>query len=343
MSIKIKDISRELGLSVSTVSKALNGYRDVSEETRERVMEAAQQLGYQPNAAARSLRRRRTDKIGLLINTSIAYMSDYVAQTIPGAASAAEARDSDLVLYTSAVGDPLAKLQRVCQSREVDGILLIWSDRTEEAIAFLQARTTIPYVVFGRRVADPTVSFVAPDNRTGAYELTRHLIELGHSKIGFTTRPALSTTNEDRLAGYKMALAEAGLPFDETYIVETAIEPQSGYLAMNALLDLSEPPTAVFAFHDYVAVDAHRAVLERGLRIPEDVAIVGFDGLRATLLTSPPITTVAYSLFEMGQRAIEILLQNIVDRHGESVQHIQPTSVLVRGSTSGVNVSTDLQ
>ncbi len=333
MAVKIKDISQELGLSVSTVSKALNGYPDVSKQTRERVIEAAQQMGYQANAAARNLRRRRTDKIGLLINTSIAYMSDYVAQTIPGAAAAAEWRDSDLVLYTAAIGDPLAKLKRVCLSGEVDGIVLIWSDLTEEAISFLKERTTIPFVVFGRRVSDPDVSYVVPDNLTGAYQLTKHLIELGHTKIGFTTRPALSTTNEDRFAGYRKALAEVGIPFDETYVVETAIEPQSGYHAMNAFLDLPEPPSAVFAFHDYVAVDAHRAVLERRLRIPEDIALVGFDGLRITLLTSPPITTVAYSLFEMGQRAIEILLQKIDDREGPVVHHIQPSRVLVRGST----------
>jgi len=333
MAVTIWDIAKHLELSVSTVSRALNGYGDVASKTRQRVFDAARELGYYPSSTARNLRRGRTDKIGLLINTSITYMSQYLSEVFPGATIAAEKQGYNLVFYTAGVNRP-DELMRVCRAREVDGVILLWAGEIENAIAFLQ-KEGLPFVLFDGRVDDPNVSYIAADNLAGALSLMRHLLELGHRRIGFTARPELGATSSDRLAGYRQALEEAGIPVDESLIISTVIEPRSGYYAANDLLNLAKPPTAIFAIHDTVAVDAFQAVTERGLRVPEDVAIAGFDGFLSSLTTQPPLTTVKLPLSEMGQLAVETLLAQASDPSRPPTRIKMPVRLLVRQSTVG--------
>jgi len=331
MPVTIEDISRLLGISASTVSKALNDYPDVSPDTRERVKAAVRELDYHPSAAARNLRRGRTDKIGLLVNNPISFLSEYISEMMAGAALSAEELDLNLVLYTIAVTNP-DRLKRICRAREVDGLILIF-EPPEAAIDLLR-RETMPFVVFGRRVTHPEVSYVTPDHRNGAYQLTNHLIEQGHRRIGFTTRPELGTVSLDRFAGYRQALADAGIPFAAELIVETAIEPGSGRRALQSLIELPEPPTALFAFYDLMAVDALQAAQEQNLRVPDDIAIAGFDGLRSSLITTPQLTTVRAPLPEMGRQATEILLNHIESKNLSADQLIIPVELLVRDSTT---------
>lgn len=333
MTIKIEDISRQLGISVSTVSKALNGYADVSQATKERVLQATREMGYHPSATARNLRRGRTDKIGFVFNNAFTFISDYFAEVIVGATAAAESQGNNIVLYTNE-GDSPDSLLNLFRAREVDGFVIVWNHVPAVIIDEL-LKSNVPFVVLGRRVGHPQASYIAPDNYNGAVALMEHLLELGHRRIGFTTRPSMGRTNEDRFNAYKDCLKAADIPFDPNLVVETKIEPQSGYHAMNQLLDLAEPPTAVFAFHDFVAIDAQRAALERGLRIPQDIALAGFDGLRTTLFTSPPITTVAQPLAEIGRESIETLLRRIDDNALPPVQKTLPVELLTRESTLG--------
>jgi LacI family transcriptional regulator len=330
MSVTIEDISRQLGISVSTVSKALNAYPDVAEGTRQRVLAAARDLDYHPSAAARNLRRGRADKIGLLLNNPISFLSEYISEVMAGMALSAETYGQNLVLYTTAVQYP-DELKRICRGREVDGLILIFAP-SPEAVAVLEEEK-MPFIVFGRRVEQPGVSFVAPDNRAGAYALTQHLLAQGHKRIGFTTRPELGLVSDDRFAGYQQALAEAGLPLDRELVVPTAIEPLSGYKAMTTFLDLDQPPTAVFAFYDLMAVDALDAAQARGLRVPQDVAVAGFDGLRSSLLTKPRLTTVQQPLSLMGRRAMELLLSRIEDNQQPAATEIFPVELVIRQST----------
>lgn len=331
MAVTIGDLSQHLGLSVSTVSKALNGYSDVSERTKARVKVAVQELGYHPSAAARSLRRGRTDKVGLLINNSISYLGDYLSEMMAGAAISAEQNDLNLILYTKTVTEA-DEIYRICRVREVDGLILIF-EPSPEAVAILQ-KARMPFVVFGRKCANPTISYVSPNNEVGAYELTRHLIAQGHQKIAFTTRPQLGNLNQERFGGYKRAMCEADLPVEPQYIVETRIEPFSGYHAMHKLLDLPTPPTALFAFYDLMAVDASKAAQERGYRVPNDIAIAGFDGLRSSLITNPAITTVRQPLKRMGTRAIQLLANQIEARPPAHI--IYPAELIIRDSTTAV-------
>lgn len=337
MSIKIKDISEHLGLSVSTVSKALNGYADVSATTRDRVQETARLLGYQPSAVARNLRRGRTDKIGFVFNNSLTYITDYFSEIIVGATGAAEQHGNNIILYTSH-GDSLDGLKKLVQAREVDGFILVWNHVPAATVEIMKA-AQMPFVVLGRRVEHPDASYIAPDNYNGGLALMRHFVELGHRRIGFMTRPSMGLTNTDRFNAYKAGLAEAGINFDPALVIETKIELLSGYHAMNQLLDLSEPPTAVFAFHDFVAIDAQRAILDRGLRIPEDVALAGFDGLRRSLFTTPPITTVSQPLVEIGRESVFALLQRINDSTLLPIQRTMPVKLEKRQSTVGRQIS----
>jgi len=332
MPITIEQVSQKTGLSVSTVSKAMNDYPDIAPETKKRVLQAARELNYHPSAAARNLRRKHTSKIGFVLPFAVSYISEYVSELITGAAMAAEATGYNLVLYINQPNQH-EQLAKICRAREVDGLLLRGTDHVEETFALLD-REEIPFVITGRRVDHPRASFIVPDNFGGAVMLMRHLIELGHTRIAFTARPALFESNTDRMAGYCEGLREAGIAVDRALIVETSVEPRSGYRAMNQLLDLSNPPTALFAIHDLIAIDAMQAAFDRGLRVPEDISIASFDGIQSTQITKPPITTVRQPITDIGKRAVEILLARIADHSTSPVREIVPVQLIVRESTA---------
>lgn len=331
MTVTIEELSRQLGISISTVSKALNGYPDVASATREKVLAKARELDYQPSSAARNLRRGRTEKIGFVFNSAFTFISDYFAEVIIGATAAAESQGNNIVLYTNE-GDSPNSILNLFRAREVDGFIIVWNHVPAVSIDTLLA-ADVPFVVLGRRVAHEKASYIAPDNYFGAMALMNHLLEQGHRRIAFMTRPEMRCTNEDRLNGYKDSLERSGITYDPDLIVETKIKSLSGYHAMNQLLDLAVPPTAVFAFHDYVAIDAQQAILERGLRIPRDIALAGFDGLRASLITSPTITTVSQPLAEIGKASVLALLRLIDDGSQSPIQDTLPVELIVRQST----------
>ena len=331
MSVTIEQLSKHLGISVSTVSKALNGYADVSKATKERVLAAASEMDYQPSSAARNLRRGRTDKIGFVFNNAFTFISDYFAEVIVGATAEAEQHGNNIVLYTNDGASPNSLLN-LFRTREVDGFIIVWN-HVPVAIIDMLLKANVPFVILGRRVGHDQASFIAPDNYNGAIALMDHLLSLGHRRIGFTTRPSMGRTNEDRFNAYKDSLQKAGIAFDPDLVVETQIEQNSGYHAMNQLLALPEPPTAVFAFHDFVAIDAQQAIFDRGLRIPEDIALAGFDGLRTSLITSPPITTVRQPLAQIGKESILALLQLIEDNTHPPIQKTLPVELIIRQST----------
>lgn len=332
MPITIEQVSQKAGLSVSTVSKALNDYPDVAPETKERVLQIARELNYQPSAAARNLRRKHTNKIGFVLPFAVSYISEYVSELITGAAMAAEATGYNIVLYTNQ-SNQHEQLAKICRAREVDGLLLRGTDHVDETFALLD-HEEIPFVITGRRVDHPRASYIVPDNFGGALLLMRHLIGLGHTRIAFTARAALYETNTDRLAGYREGLREANLPLDRDLIIETTVEPRSGYNAMNQLLDLPKPPTALFAIHDLIAIDAMQAAFERGLRVPEDISIASFDGIQATQITQPPITTVRQPITDIGKRAVEMLLAQIADHATPPLRETVPVQLIVRESTA---------
>lgn len=330
MAVTIRDIAQHLNVSVSTVSRALNGYEDVASKTRQRVVDAAAELDYYPSAAARDLRRRRTDRIGFSFSYLTTYVGEFASRLINGVVTAAETTSYNVMLYPLAENQ-LDKLMRICRTREVEGLLLMASEQLEEAIALLK-KEKLPFVVLNRKVEDPDVSYVMGDDVGGGLQATRHLIELGHTRIAYMGRLGLQSTAH-RLAGYKQALKEANLPFDETLIRFSPMIKGGLYQPMRDILELSHPPTAVFAVHDPAAIECLQAITDFGLRVPQDMALVGFDNLREFYAINPFLTTLHPPLKEIGRQATEILLSRIADHTQPATKVILPVELVVRQST----------
>ena len=331
MSISIQDIAAKLNVSTSTVSKALNGYTDVSVKTRELVMQTAHDMGYQPSAAARNLRRGRTDKVGLFLNTQIEYVSDYLSGIIPGAVTTSQELGKNLPIYTMTANDP-NQLLKVCRAGEIDGVILFSTHYDSQTIDTL-LKDKFPFVVMGREIQDKRVSYVIPDYYDASYQAVKYLVELGHKRIAFTTRPELTTANTARFQGYLDALSDAGVTIDKQLIIETKIEPNSGVKPAETLLALDTLPTAIIAFHDLIAVDIIRVLQANGVRIPEDISVIGGDGLRAGFMTTPHITTISQPLAFIGHRVIEIINQHIENPDQPATQEIVPIELIIRQST----------
>ncbi len=330
MAVTIRDIAQHLNVSVSTVSRALNGYEDVASKTRQRVVDAAAELDYYPSAAARDLRRRRTDRIGFSFSYLTTYVGEFASRLINGVVAAAETTSYKVMLYPLAENE-LDKLMRICRTREVEGLLLMGSEHLELGMALLK-KENLPFVVLNRHVIDPEVSYVTGDDVGGGLQATRHLIELGHTRIAYMGRFGLQST-VDRLAGYKQALKEANLPFDEELVAFSPMVKGGLYEPMQEILKHSNPPTAVFAIHDPAAIECLHAITDSGLRVPQDVALVGFDNLRDFYAINPFLTTLHPPLEEMGRQATKILLQRIADNTQPATQVVLPVELVVRQST----------
>ena len=339
MPVTIEDLSIKLGVARSTVSKALNDRGDVSPRTKERVMQAAQELGYQPTAAARNLRRQRSDKIGLVVNYPIHQVSDFLAELIPGMASVAEEAAYNLILYTSMAGNA-KRLTSLCRSREVDGIIIAWPPRLSETVALsrLMAAERMPHIFLPRRLPHDEAPYVSVDHVQGARLLTEHLIALGHRRIAFERLPEVFETDYDRHRGYAEALRAAGIAYDPALVIAAASGAEDYETrTFNTLMALPQPPTAILFFTDPVAIKVLSLAKARGFRIPDDLSITGFDGILSSGVTEPALTTVRQPLPEMGRLAVESLLHLIADETVEPQQHSLPVELIVRGST-GLNV-----
>ena len=336
MPVTIKDLSKSLGVSRSTISKALNDRPDVASATKARILEAARELGYQPSAAARNLRRQRTNKIGLVVNYPIYRVSDFLAELIPGMASAAEDAEYNLILYTSMAGNA-ERIKSLCRSREVDGIVIAWPPRLSEtvALASLMSAEDIPHIFLPRRLPHDDLSYVASDHVQGGRLLTAHLIALGHRRIGFQRLPEVYETDHDRYTGYRQALSEAGVAYDPALVtVADSSAEDYGERSFKAFLALPDPPTAILFFTDPIAIRALSLARAQGIRVPQDLSIAGYDGILSSSVTEPPLTTVRQSASRIGRLAVDSLLRRIASRGTQPEQHVLPVDLVVRGSTA---------
>ncbi len=305
--VGIRDVAREAGVSVTTVSHILNDVVSAraSDETRERVRATAQRLGYGANRIARSLRRQQSEMIGLL-SEEIA-TTPHAGRIILGAQQAARERGLTLVLINTSRDE--LDIQRDTDAllrQQVDGVLYATMYHREITLpASLQA---VPTVLIDSTSEDGRVPSVVPDEEGGAYVAVDELIRHGHRRIGFITNSDDVPATRGRLAGYRKALADAGLDFDPSLVVAEQSETPGGYKAAVEVLGRPDRPTGLFCYNDRMAMGAYRAAAELGLRIPDDLSLVGFDNqeLIAEGLY-PALTTVALPHFEMGEWALGAL------------------------------------
>ena len=323
------DVAKLAGVSRSTVSFVLNNTPDIkiSEETRKRVLEAVKALDYKPNAIARSLAKQKTEVIAF-------FVLDIVNPVFPNMARGIEdvARHNGYTLFLcNTDGKSLRELRymNTMLERRVDGIIV--GALTNEEISRIAKERNVPLVIL-EHPRLPEHDVVYADNIAGSYESVTHLIELGHKRIAHITINPESIIVQERIEGYKKALANAGIPFDEKLlkIFYGKVEEE---VAIDELFSLSDPPTAIFAFSDFMAIQIMKILIKRGIKIPEDVSIVGFDDTLASL-TIPALTTVAQPFYEMGAKAAEILIERLKNPD-LPIQNIKlPTKLVIRESTT---------
>lgn len=304
----MRDVAEMAAVSTATVSHVINGTRPVSPELTERVRAAMAALSYRPDAVARSLRRRETLTLGVLVPSLELPFFASVAYNIERSASDF---GYNIILCNSEWdrGEERFHLQDLL-ARRVDGLICISAEMTADEIAPVVQSGT-PVVMFERPMPGINLDGVGIDNERGAYLAVEHLISMGHRRIGFITGMGFSTVSTTRLRGCERALADNELALDPSLIVAGDYTAESGCRAIERLLKLPERPTAVFAFNDLMALGAMQVAEEKGVRIPDDLAVVGFDGIAFSQYANPSLTTVRQPLKEMGRIAVEMLLDRI--------------------------------
>ncbi len=329
----IRDVAQLAGVSTATVSHVLNDTRVVSDDLRGRVVAAMVTLNYRPNAVARSLRVSETLTIGLIVpDVELPFFARY-ARDIEVAASEV---GYNVILCNSnwALANELRYLDHLL-ARRVDGLICISVSMTPEHIAPILRRNA-PVVWLEESRIGHDADAIILDNQRGAYDAAWHLIERGHQRIGCITGPTVAQLTGDRISGFRQALRDAGLIHDERLTRVGAYDAESGYRLAGELLDLGEPPTALFAFNDIMAIGALRAAHERGLRAGQHIGIIGFDGIGLTAHASPPLSTIEQPTRAMSEAAIALLLERVNGQHrGESRTLRFQARLVARESTLG--------
>lgn len=330
--LTLDDIAKRSGVSRSTVSRVINGQPYVRQEVRERVLKVIQETGFHPNLAARALASQRSWMIGLVLpqNVSSFFADPYFPRLTQGIARACNLYNYTLGLFLISSPDDEEKIYpRLSRRGFLDGILVQSGEVGDQLIERL-INLTIPVVVAGRPFHTNDVSYIDVDNVSAAYDAVSHLIQLGYRRIGTITGTLTSTVSLDRKEGYLRALLDGGLKLDKNLIVEGNFTETGGYLAMQRMLPAQ--PDAVFAASDVMALGAMRAVREAGLRVPDDIAFVGFDDLPVATLANPQLTTVHQPIVEFGEKAVEILIDLIENGVKPPRRVIMDTELVIRDS-----------
>lgn len=329
------DVATEAGVSRTTVSFVLNGREDIKipTETRQRVLAAAERLGYHPHAPARQLAGGRSHIVALVLRQTPEQMAGdaVLAETLRGFASAARAEGFRVMVEPLPPEGPQATYSSLLRAQHADG-LVVSGPRIDDPSLIELVRDGSPVVLQGS-LPDLAIPSVDVDNVAGARGAVEHLLSLGHRRIAcITNAPLVYTAAQDRLAGYHEALADAGLPPDETLIAEAAFDAPSGHAAMAHLL-ATTTFDAAFVASDVVALGAIGALREAGRRVPDDVSVVGFDDIPLAAYFDPPLTTVRLPAFELGQAAGRALLDRIADRLVPD-RTLLATELIIRASTA---------
>ncbi|HXF70817.1 MAG TPA: LacI family DNA-binding transcriptional regulator [Thermoflexus sp.] len=321
MGVTIKDIARAAGVSHTTVSRALRDSEEISPETRARIRAIAESLGYRPNPVARALQGRRTQTIGVVVTR----LSDpFHTEVVQGIERVAQAYGYGLLLSLSHE-DPQKEraIVEMLAAKQIDGIIVAASRLGSRYLPLLES-LQIPIVLINSHQTGPYIYSVATDNFHGGHLATSYLIGLGHQAIAYIGNRRGGRSNQDRYRGYRQALREAGLTWRPEWVVKGDGRVEGGEAAMRRLLEIRPRPTAVFCYNDLTAIGALKAALRAGLRVPDELSIIGFDGLEEGTYVVPELTTVAQPRQQLGRLAAEMLVEILNSRPS-------PRRVLLQG------------
>ena len=339
----IRDVAKECGVSAMTVSAVLNnrpGY--ASPETRERVLRVVEEMGYQPNAIARGLTRQRMNTLGVILSYEgkLSLTSDrYFSPVLDGVFTATKANHQKTLVITEDHWEDVQANLNTYLDGHCDGLVFVLPILPADAFEPL-VRRKLPFVGIGENRPEPQLSTVDMDNVQAGRLATRCLIELGHRRIAHLPGNAFLISVPEREAGYHRAMAEAGLPVDDSLIIAGTYHVESGYERTRALLrrEPAARPTAIFCGDDFIAIGAYRALIEAGVRVPEDVSLIGVNGDREAAETGPGLSTVRQPLRQLGERAVEMVLARVAlprdDRPEAGDKVLLPGELVPRGSTA---------
>lgn len=343
MPVTLKDIAQKVGFSITTVSRALAGYSDVAEPTRQLILDTAEEMGYHPNATARRLRAQRTDTIGFIIPTHGPRFSDpFFSELLTGIGNKAAEHEFDMLVSTRAPGEEeLSVYRRMVKERRVDGLLVVRTRLQDQRIKYLSEQG-FSFVTFGRSDLDGVdFPYLDVDGQAGMRRLTQHLIDSDHRRIGYVSAPLELTFASHRIAGYREALDNNDIAFDERLFIVGQLTERSGYAAGLELLDQPSRPSAIIACNDLMALGVISAAQSMGLSVGRDVAVAGFDDVPLAEHAHPPLTTVCQPIYEIGQRICDMLIRLLLAGEDESLEeaHVILQPKLVVRQSCGASAS----
>jgi len=329
--VNIKAIATAAHCSVSTVSKALNGRPDVSEETRKKVLKIAKQHNFYPNALGKGLKNKYTENIGVIFCREFQPLSvnPFYSRVLEGIEAELAINNYNLVLHLlpeNYSGD----LPKMIREQQVDGLILIGVLHQEFIDQIIELE--IPSILVDPKLILDNFSQILIDNEHGAFEATQHLIQRGHRRIGFISGDLDRLSFRQRFDGYLKALEYHRVPVDDLLIRTGGLE--KGYEYVTALLEMTDAPTAIFAANDINAIYGYKAIKDKNLRIPEDISVIGFDDIDLAKISSPPLTTVRVYKEELGSIAVRTILKVVQQGAGRPTNMIVPVRLIERESVS---------
>lgn len=333
----IREVAKRLGISITTVSRALDGYSDVAEETRQLVIKTAQEMGYVPNRAARQLRRQRSDTIGYILPAWEPQFADpFFSEFISGLGDEAASNNLDLLVSTAAPESDSERqgYERWVLGRKVDGIVLNRMRLHDWRVQYL-VQTSLPFVSLERSLDQSEHASVEVDSLTGFKKIMAYLTGKGHRRIAYIGGPKELKIQADRFKGYKNGLEDAGIAFNPDLVVEGDTTRAGGYQAAQRLLTLKPIPTAITCINDLSAIGVLHAAKDRGLVVGHELAVSGFDGIVESEHTSPPLTTLNQPLYKIACNLVKMLVASIQNQPLENRRMLVQPELQIRESTEG--------
>lgn len=336
MGVTIKDVAKMAGVDPSTVSRVIADSSRISQKTKDRVNKVMEELDFHPNAIARSLANRSTRTIGVImpLSSEQLFVNPFFTEVMRGISASSIKRGYDILFSTGgSTAEEHQATTRIINEKRIDGLILLTSRIQDKTITEL-IKKKLPFVVVGKPSKLENINWVDNDNQEACFNATEHLISQGHRDIGFIGGEFSYVFMGERFKGYKRALDLNNIKFNKDFLSLGEFLEEGGYKAMQKLLQLKRLPTALVAADDLMAFGAIRAMKEKGLRIPEDMAVVGFNDTPLANYVDPPLSSVEIFVYDLGYNASEILINQLETQDVQKKHIIIPTNLKVRGSSS---------